>query len=140
MIRSTDPRVLAQMNDLEPYKSVSSMPPVTRDLSLVLDGHINDEDIGDIVRESLDKNADIVEVIEILSETPYEKLPEQAKKRLGIQPEQKNILLRIILRALDRTLTTEEMNIGILFMLLFTKAQNGIGRRKSQKNSYIFIK
>ena len=60
------------------------MPPVTRDLSIVLDGHINDEDIGDIVRESLDKNADIVEVVETLSETPYEKLPEQGKKRLGI--------------------------------------------------------
>ncbi len=110
LIRSNDPRVLAQMNDLEPYKAVSSMPAVTRDLSLVLDSHINDEDIGDIVRESLDKNADIVEVVEALSETPYAELPEQVKKRLGIQPGQKNILLRVILRALDRTLTTKECN------------------------------
>ena len=53
LIRSTDPRVLDQMNDLAPYKPVSSMPPVTRDLSIVLDDHINDDDIGDVVRESL---------------------------------------------------------------------------------------
>ena len=37
------------MNDLAPYKPVSSMPPVARDLSIVLDDHINDDDIGDVV-------------------------------------------------------------------------------------------
>lgn len=110
LLRSTDPRVLEQMNDLEPYKAVSSMPPVTRDLSLVLDDDMVDDDIGDIVRESLNENSDIVELVETISETPYEELPEQARKRLGIQSGQKNILLRVILRALDRTLTTEECN------------------------------
>lgn len=108
LILSTDPRVLDQMNDLAPYKPVSSMPPVTRDLSIVLDDHINDDNIGDIVRESLGENADIVEVVKTMSETAYEELPDQAKKRLGIQPGQKNILLRVILRDLGRTLSTEE--------------------------------
>ncbi len=80
LIRSTDPRALDQMNDLAPYKPVSSMPPVTRDLSIVLDDHINDDDIGDIVRESLGENANIVEVVKTMSETAYEELPDQAKK------------------------------------------------------------
>jgi phenylalanyl-tRNA synthetase alpha chain len=110
LLRSTDSRVLEQMNDLEPYKPVSSMPPVTRDLSIVLNDDMIDDDIGDIVRESLQENADIIEVVETITETPYEELPEQARKRLGIQPRQKNILLRVVLRALDRTLTTEECN------------------------------
>jgi phenylalanyl-tRNA synthetase alpha chain len=110
LIRSSDPRVLDQMNDLAPYKPVSSMPPVTRDLSIVLDDHINDDDIGDVVRESLGKNADIVEVVKTMSETAYAELPDQAKKRLGIQQGQKNILLRVILRDLVRTLTAEECN------------------------------
>lgn len=110
LLRSTDARVLNQMNDLAPYRAVSSMPPTIRDLSIVLDGHINDDDIGDIVRESLNSNADIVEVVETISETPYEELPEQARKRLGIQPGQKNILLRVTLRALDRTMAAEECN------------------------------
>lgn len=110
LLRSTDPRILEQMNDLEPYKIVSSMPPVARDLSIVLDGDINDDDIGDIVRESLGEDSDIVELVETISETSYEDLPEQARKRLGIQPRQKNILLRVILRSLDRTLTHDECN------------------------------
>jgi phenylalanyl-tRNA synthetase alpha chain len=111
LLRSVDPRVTAQMQDLSPYREVSAMPPVTRDLSLVLDNAVSNEELGDKVREALGSHADIVELVEILSETPYSDLPPQAMGRLGIAEGQKNILLRVILRALDRTLTTEECNI-----------------------------
>lgn len=110
LLRSSDPRILEQMNDLSEYRPVSSMPPVTRDLSIVLDDDVNDDDIGDIVRESLGNSSDIVEVVETISETQYEELPSAAVKRLGIKSGQKNILLRVVLRALDKTLTTEECN------------------------------
>ena len=33
-----------------------------------------------------------------------------AKERLGIEPNEKNILVRIVLRSLERTLTNEECN------------------------------
>jgi phenylalanyl-tRNA synthetase alpha chain len=98
------------MQDLSPYKEVSSMPPVIRDISLVLDGDATVEDIGDNVREALGQNADVVENVDILSQTPYDALPLSAVERLGIAPRQKNLLLRIVLRALDRTLTSEECN------------------------------
>ena len=110
LLRSNDLRISSQMEDLSCYKPVSLMPPVTRDLSIVLDNDMTDDDIGDIVRESLQENAEIVELVETLSQTPYQELPEAAQKRLGISPSQKNILLRVVLRALDRTLTTEECN------------------------------
>ena len=110
LLRSPDSRVLEQMNDLNPYKVVSVMPLVIRDLSLVLDEDVDDDEIGDRVRESLQQDADIVELVETLTETSYEELPEKAKHRLGIQSGQKNILLRVILRALDRTLTHDECN------------------------------
>lgn len=110
LLRSNDLRISSQMEDLSCYKPVSLMPPVTRDLSIVLDDDMTDDDIGDIVRESLQENAEIVELVETLSQTPYQELPEAAQKRLGISPSQKNILLRVVLRALDRTLTTEECN------------------------------
>jgi phenylalanyl-tRNA synthetase alpha chain len=110
LLRSNDLRISSQMQDLGIYKPVSLMPPVTRDLSIVLDNDMTDDDIGDIVRESLQEHAEIVELVETLSQTPYQELPEAAKKRLGISPSQKNILLRVVLRALDRTLTTEECN------------------------------
>ncbi len=60
LLRSTDSRIVAQMHDLSPYKEVSSMPPVTRDLSLVLDASKTLEDLGDRVRESLGSHAAIV--------------------------------------------------------------------------------
>ncbi len=111
LLRSADPRVTEQMQDLKPYCEVSAMPPVTRDLSIVLDKTTNNEDLGDRVREALGAQAEIVELVDILSETPYDKLPPQAIERLGIVEGQKNVLVRVVLRALDRTMTTEECNI-----------------------------
>ncbi len=110
LLRSADPRVVEQMLDLVPYRPVSSMPPVRRDLSLVLAGDATTEDLGDAVRAALGPRADVVESVEVVSETPYAALPPIAAARLGMAPGQKNVLLRIVLRALDRTLTHDECN------------------------------
>ena len=87
------------------------MPPVTRDISLVLEEDATVEDIGDKVRMALAQDADVVESVEILSETSFVGLPPAAVERLGIKPGQKNLLVRVVLRALDRTLTSEECNV-----------------------------
>ena len=110
VLRSVDPRVTNQMQDLSPYREISAMPPVTRDISLVLDEDVTVEDIGDKVREALSSNADVVESVEILSQTLCAELPPTAVERLGIRAGQKNLLLRVVLRALDRTLTSDECN------------------------------
>jgi phenylalanyl-tRNA synthetase alpha chain len=110
ILRSIDPRVTNQMQDLSPYREISAMPPVTRDISLVLDEDVTVEDIGDKVREALSSNADVVESVEILSQTIYKELPPTAVERLAIRAGQKNLLLRVVLRALDRTLTSDECN------------------------------
>lgn len=99
------------MNDLNAYLPVSTMPPVTRDLSVVLDHDTTDDDIGDIVREALGDDADIVELVQTLSATGYDDLSEQVRARLGMTEGQKNILLRVVLRSLNRTLTSDECNI-----------------------------
>jgi phenylalanyl-tRNA synthetase alpha chain len=52
-----------------------------------------------------------VEAVEILAQTPYADLPPQARERLGARPDQKNMLLKVVLRQLDRTLTDEEANV-----------------------------
>jgi phenylalanyl-tRNA synthetase alpha chain len=110
LLRATEPRVASQMLDLEPYRPVSSMPAVRRDLSLVLSGDATAEELGDRVRAVLGEQAEVVESVEVLSETPYEALPTAAVQRLGMAPGQKNVLLRVVLRALDRTLTHPECN------------------------------
>jgi phenylalanyl-tRNA synthetase alpha chain len=66
--------------------------------------------MGDRVREALGEEADIVEEVKILSETPYSALPPSAIKRMGITEGQKNVLLRVTLRALEKTLTDEQCN------------------------------
>lgn len=110
LLRSTDPRVAAQMRDLEPYRPVSSQPPVPRDLSVAVAADTTAEELGDRVRAALGDRAGDVEAIEVLAETPGEKLPSQAVKRLGLRPGQKNILLRVVLRHPTQTLTDEEAN------------------------------
>jgi phenylalanyl-tRNA synthetase alpha chain len=37
-------------------------------------------------------------------------VPEVARKRLGMQPGQDNLLLRVVLRPMDRTMTADEAN------------------------------
>lgn len=112
LLRSTDPRVAEQMLDLSPYKPVSPMPAVRRDLSIVVgpDADLSDEVLGDRVRQALGAEADAAESVELLSETPYDALPESARTRLQLQPGQRNALIRLILRPLDHTLTDPEAN------------------------------
>lgn len=111
LLRSTEPRVSLQMRDLSAYQPVSSMPPVRRDLSLVVADDSTVEELGDLVRGALGERADMVEAIDVLSETPWAELPQAAVARLGICPGQKNLLVRVVLRALDRTLTHAECNL-----------------------------
>ncbi len=110
LLRSAEPRIASQLLDLAPYRPVSSMPAVRRDLSLVLGADETAEELGDQVRSALGERAQLVESVEVRSETPYEALPPAAVARLGITPGQKNVLLRVVLRALERTLTHEECN------------------------------
>ncbi len=86
------------------------MPAVQRDLSLVVAEDAGAEQLGDGVRAVLGERSDVVESIEVRAETAYEALPATAVRRLGMQPGQKNVLLRVVLRALDRTLTHAECN------------------------------
>ena len=110
LLRSTDPRIAGQMADLAPWRPVSAMPPVRRDLSVAVPADDAAEDLGDRVREALGPDADAVEEVAVLAETPYDRLPPRAVTRLGIAPHQKNVLVRVVLRHLERTLTDEEAN------------------------------
>ncbi len=110
LLRATDPRVTSQLLDLAPWKPVSDQPPVRRDLSLAVHERLLAEELGDRVREALGGRADDVEAVEVLSETTHAALPEAARTRLGLAPGQKNVLVRLTLRALTRTLTDAEAN------------------------------
>ena len=109
-LRSEDPRIAAQMLDLEPYGRPSAQPAIRRDLSLAVPAETTPEDLGDRAREALGERAAGVEAIEVLAQTSYADLPAAARERLGIGPRQKNVLLRLVIRDLERTLTADEAN------------------------------
>jgi phenylalanyl-tRNA synthetase alpha chain len=110
LLRTDDPRIAGQMRDLGLYRPVSNRPAVSRDLSIAVPASDAAEELGERVRGALGDDANAVEAVEILSETPGERLPEPARARLGLQAGQKNVLVRVVLRHPSRTLTREEAN------------------------------
>jgi phenylalanyl-tRNA synthetase alpha chain len=110
ILRSADPRVAAQMLGLAPYQPVSSQPPIRRDLSVAVDASRTPEELGDRVRQALGERVESLESVEVLTETEYDAVPPPARARIGQQPGQKNVLVRIVIRDLVRTLTSQEAN------------------------------
>jgi len=110
LLRATDPRIAGQMLDLGPYRPVSHQPPIRRDLSVAVAGTATPEELGDRVRTALSERAGEVEAVEVLGETPADALPGPAAARLGIRGGQKNVLVRVVLRSPERTLTDDEAN------------------------------
>jgi phenylalanyl-tRNA synthetase alpha chain len=104
-------RVRDDLLDLRPWKPSSNQPAARRDLSLCVSApHAEAELLGDRVREALGARAELVEAVEVLSVTPGDQLSRLARERLGMRADQVNVLLRLTLRALQRTLTTAECN------------------------------
>ena len=110
LLRSADPRISTQMLDLSPYRTVSDLPPARRDLSIAVMAGADAETLGDRVRQALGGEADLVEEVAILAITPHDDVPAAARERLGMQPGQDNVLLRVVLRPTDRTMTAVEAN------------------------------
>lgn len=109
-LRSTNPRIAEQMTNLEPYEEVSNQPAIKRDMSYSVPTAYVEEDISSDIRGALKDKIDTLEEVEILSETPYDSLPAIARERLGCQPGQKNVLVRVTLRHLEKSITNEEAN------------------------------
>jgi len=111
LLRSGDPRVAGQMLGLAAYQPVSFMPAITRDLSVAVSDDDDEETVGGRVRDALGADAGRVEEVRVLSATAYQQLPASAISRLGARPGQKNLLVRVVLRDLDQTLTSEAANV-----------------------------
>lgn len=113
LLRSGQPDVQSQMLDLAPYRPVSAMPEIRRDLSLVLDS-ATDADVellGDRARTALGADADVLAALEVMAVTTTAELPPAAVERLRMGSGQVNVLLRLVLQPLDRTLTDREANV-----------------------------
>jgi phenylalanyl-tRNA synthetase alpha chain len=110
LLRASDPRVADQMLDLDSYRPVSNMPAIARDLSVAVDAGDDDEQLGDRVRDALGADALAVEEVSVLTDTPYDDLPPPAVQRMGMTQGQRNLLLRVLIRHPERTLTDADAN------------------------------
>jgi phenylalanyl-tRNA synthetase alpha chain len=110
LLRSADPRVAVQLQDLAPYRRVSRLPALRRDLSVAVSADDDEETLGDRVRDALGPDADVVEEVAVLSAAGAADLPPAAIRRLGLQPGQRNLLVRVVLRPLAETLTDARAN------------------------------
>ncbi|WP_394616251.1 hypothetical protein JNUCC0626_42330 [Lentzea sp. JNUCC 0626] len=108
LLRNEDPRIAVQMLDLTPYRPISRHPAAIRDISIMAGEHDDVETLGDRIRALVPE--DVVEEIQILSETPTAQLPDHVRERLNAEPGQKNVLIRVTMRAPERTLTDRETN------------------------------
>jgi phenylalanyl-tRNA synthetase alpha chain len=110
-LRAEDPRIATQMLSLDPWQHVSPLPATRRDISVVTMSDEDEETLGDRIRNALGDDAGVIESFDVLDRTPHEELPATARARLGTRAGQVNLLLRIVLRPIDRTLTSEQANV-----------------------------
>lgn len=123
LIRSTDSRVIKQMRNMEKFKSVSDKPAISRDMSYCVSKNDTEEDICEAIRNVFGDKSDLLEEVKILERTPSEKLTPIAIQRLGAREDQDNILVRIILRHPDKTLTKKES--AELYAMAYPKLHQG---------------
>ncbi|WP_457963485.1 hypothetical protein M1E17_18915 [Arthrobacter sp. D1-29] len=112
LLRSAHPDVQRQLLDLAPYRPVSAMPEVRRDLSLVLPSadEADVELLGDLARTAVGADADVLAALEVKAVTPTAELPPAAVERLAMAAGQVNVLVRLVFQPLERTLTDAEAN------------------------------
>lgn len=124
-LRSTNSDIARQMTDLAPYQEVSNQPSIRRDMSYSVPQRYVEEDINEEIRQAMGDQAGVLESVEVLSETDYKDLPLPIRERLGIDPRQKNVLVRVTLRHLERSLTNEEANQ--LYQQVYAQINHGKG-------------
>jgi len=123
LIRSTDPRVVKQMTNMDKFKSVSDQPAISRDMSYCVDKNDSEEDICEKNREVFGDKTDLLEEVKILQRTKFEDLHHISKDKLGATKNQDNVLIRIILRHPDKTLTKAEA--AELYEMAYPKLHEG---------------
>lgn len=104
LLRALDPRISKQMLNLDPYQPINPYPTTKRDLSIAIEIGVTDEEIGDIIRSALGSDAASVEEAVVVTRTSREELVPVAVERLGVEPGQENLLIRMKIRSVDYTI------------------------------------
>lgn len=110
LLRDPNVRVQAQMHDLLPWKAVSRLPSISRDISLAVTPGQSEEALTEKMLVAAGDCAGWIEEMQVKGRWCEDQLPAQAIERLGLLPGQENVLLRVVLRDSSRSITTMEAN------------------------------
>lgn len=110
LLRDPNERVQAQLHDLLPWKAVSRLPSISRDISLAVTPGLSEEALTEKMLLAAGDSAAWIEEMHIKGRWAMADLPVQAIERLGLLPGQENVLLRVVLRDCSRSITTLEAN------------------------------
>ncbi len=110
LLRDTNERVQAQMHDLLPWRAVSRLPSITRDISLAVTPGQSEELLTEKMLLAAGECSGWIEEMQIIGRWGEAQLPVQAIERLGLLPGQENLLLRVVLRDCSRSITAAEAN------------------------------
>ena len=110
LLRDTNERVQAQMHDLQPWRAVSRLPSITRDISLAVTPGQSEELLTEKMLLAAGECSGWIEEMQIIGRWGEAQLPAQAIERLGLLPGQENVLLRVVLRDCSRSITAAEAN------------------------------
>ncbi len=110
LLRDLDERVQAQMHDLLPWRAVSRLPSITRDISLAVSPGLSEEVLTEKMLLAAGDCSAWIEEMQVKGRWAERDLPAKAIERLGLLPGQENVLLRVVLRDCSRSITTREAN------------------------------
>lgn len=123
LLRDTHERVQAQMHDLLPWRAVSRLPSITRDISLAVTPGQSEELLTEKMLLAAGESSGWIEEMQIIGRWEEAQLPAQAIERLGLLPGQENVLLRVVLRDCSRSITAAEANA--LYQRIHTALHEG---------------
>lgn len=98
LLRNPDARIARQMVSLAPYEPVSNQPPVKLHLSVTV-ADPDMELVGDKIRETLGDRCEWIEDVELIMADSWDRVPPIARDRLGMAPDQTNLLIELRLRS-----------------------------------------
>jgi len=110
LLRDAEPRVAAQMHDLETWRPVSRLPATARDLSVAVTPGQSTEALTERLLAAAGDRSGWIESVTVEGRWTGEALPPQAIQRLGLKPQQENVLIRVTLRDWSRSIPRTEAN------------------------------
>jgi phenylalanyl-tRNA synthetase alpha chain len=99
-----------QMQNLDPYIPVNRQPVIVQDISIKASQDAEIEDITERIALILGEESEVIQSIEIIAKTGYKDLPVQAIRRLNLQEDECNLLVRLTIQGIGVRIDRTESN------------------------------